>query len=123
VRQRLQIYLPVFLMALMIQIIAPIGVSWAAASRFSDPLAGAVICHPASGQADGPSDQTGHHAHDGACALCCLAHASAFLDTPKSAVAALHRSFSPVVWHDVAWEFRSSGIRKHARARAPPFNS
>ena len=126
-RRRLQIYLPAFLLALMMQIIAPIGASWATASALSDPLAafgGATICHTGGGEADSQSDQSPHQAHDGACALCCLvAHAGASPQTPKIAVAALYRSSTAVVWHSAARDLRESRSAKHARARAPPSNS
>lgn len=125
-RQRLQIYLPAFLMALMMQIIAPIGSSWATAARLSDPLAAfasVAICHTSSGEADGQSDQTGHHAHDDACALCCLVHAVATLDTPEIAVVVPYQSPLPVVWHAVTHQLRNDRNGGHAQARAPPSNS
>ena len=126
-RQRLQIYLPAFLLALMMQIIAPIGASWAMASALSNPLAtfgGATICHAGGGETNNQSDQTSHHVHDGACALCCLvAHAGASPETPKVAIAALYRSSTAVVWHDMARDLRNTLGARHARARAPPSNS
>jgi hypothetical protein len=67
---RLKKYLPIVLIALMVQIFAPIGACWAASIAASDPLAGAVICH---GNGDPGADQTNptsHRAHDGCCSLC-----------------------------------------------------
>ena len=125
VRRRLQIQLPVFLMALMMQIIAPIGASWAMASSLSDPFAafgGAAICHNAGAEADNQPDQN-RHTHDGACTLCCLVHAAAALDTPNIPIAVAYRFSLPVVWHNVAQELRNSAGSRHAQARAPPSNS
>lgn len=125
-RQRLQIYLPAFLMALMMQIIAPIGSSWATAARLSDPLAafGSIaICHTAGGAADSQPDPTGQHVHDAACALCCLVHAGATLETPEIAVAVPYRSPLPVVWHAATHQLRNDRNGGHAQARAPPSNS
>lgn len=54
-RRRLQFYLPVFLLALMAQIFAPIGASWMSAAGLSDPFAafgGSAICHSTGGQSD-----------------------------------------------------------------------
>ena len=84
-RRRLRNFLPIVLMALAVQILAPIGACWAASIAASDPLHAAPIC---SGGAASTLDQTGqtgeHRAHDGACAMCCVAHAGASLDTPES---------------------------------------
>jgi Protein of unknown function (DUF2946) len=122
-RRRLRKFLPIVLMALMVQILAPIGACWAASIAASDPFGAAAICHDASALADNQAnqtDQTGHRAHDGACAMCCLAHAGASLDTPNTALAGLYRHPLRVVWQDVAPELRDSRTSGHAQARGPP---
>jgi hypothetical protein len=59
-RARLQKYLPIFLIALLVQILAPIGVCWAAAIAASDPLGTAEICHDSgSGAAGQQNEQSG----------------------------------------------------------------
>jgi hypothetical protein len=122
-RRRLRKFLPIVMLALAVQILAPIAVCWAAGIAASDPLGAAAICHDASGaagnQADQP-DQTGHHAHDGACAMCCLAHAGASLDTPNTVIAAPYRHPLRVVWQDVTRQLRDARSSGHAQARAPP---
>src|ERR1700760_1025567 len=125
-RRRLRKFLPIVLLALAVQILAPIAACWAAGVAASDPLAAlgaAAICHDASGEAANPAnqpDQTGHHAHDGACALCCLAHAGASMDAPKAAGAELYRHPARVVWHELATELRDSRASGHTQARGPP---
>jgi hypothetical protein len=122
-RRRLRKFLPIVLIALAVQILAPIAACWAAGVAASDPLAAAVICHDASGQAGNPANQpgsAGHGAHDGACALCCLAHAGTSLDTPTTTVAEPHRHSLRVVWYDVARDLRDSRTSGHAQARGPP---
>ena len=58
-RRRLEKFLPIVLIAVLAQIFAPIGATWAASLAASDPLHGAVICHgnaaSASGQSGGRS--------------------------------------------------------------------
>jgi hypothetical protein len=83
-RARLQKFLPIVLLALVMQVLAPIAACWAAGQAVADPLSAAVICHSASAQG-GPSDQGTPTAHAGACALCCLAQATASLDSPQQA--------------------------------------
>jgi Protein of unknown function (DUF2946) len=125
-RRRLRKFLPIVMLALAVQILAPIAACWAAGIAASDPLAAfgaAAICHdaggPAGNQAD-PSDRTGHRAHDGACALCCLGHAAASMDTPNTITAVPYRHSLLVVWRDVVAELRDARSSGHAQARAPP---
>ena len=120
-RRRLRKFLPIVMIALLVQILAPIAACWAAGIAVSDPLAAAVICHDNSAQANGGSDQTGgHQAHDGSCSLCCAAHAAASADTPRATVAAPYRSALRVLWHDAAVTLPGSRAGSHAQARAPP---
>src|SRR5260221_5745814 len=58
-RRRLKSFLPIVLMALIVQIFAPIGATWAASIAASDPLGVAVICH--GNAASGQTDQSGGH--------------------------------------------------------------
>ena len=119
--RRLRKFLPIVMIALLVQILAPIAACWAAGIAVSDPLAAAVICHDNSAQTNGGSDQTGgHQAHDGSCSLCCAAHAAASADTPRATVGAPYRFALRVLWHDAAVTLPGSRARSHAQARAPP---
>ncbi len=124
-RRRLAKFFPVVLIALTVQILAPIGACWAAAFAISDPLLAAEICHSDPASASGQTDQSGEHrAHDGACSMCCAAQASASFDTPQAiAVATPYRSIARVVWRDRAPEPPRFRPGAHAQARAPPFPS
>jgi Protein of unknown function (DUF2946) len=124
-RRRLEKFLPIVLIALMVQILAPIGACWAAALAASDPLTAAEICYTDPGQGSGAGDQSGqHHAHDGACAICCAAQASAALETPQpTIIAAPYRDAAAVVWHQQAEDLRLSRVGSNTQARAPPFIS
>ena len=80
-------FLPIVLIALAVQIFAPIGACWSASIAASDPLAGAVICHGNATPGAGQSDQTGHRAHDGCCSVCSVLQTGAPVDTPQIAAA------------------------------------
>ena len=83
-RQRLQSFLPIVLFALALQILAPIGASWIAASAVADPLRGVEICHSDAGAQSAPADQDGdRHACSIDCLFCCVLHAGSALDTPQ----------------------------------------
>ena len=58
-RRQFQKFLPIVLIALAVQILAPIAASWAAAIASFDPLQAAEICHSlpkSSGQPDPGGD-------------------------------------------------------------------
>ena len=55
-RRRLKNFLPIVLVALAVQIFAPIGACWAVSIAASDPLARAVICHGNAAAGAGQSD-------------------------------------------------------------------
>jgi hypothetical protein len=117
-------FLPIVLMALTVQILAPIAACWAASVAASDPLHAAFICHDGasiSGQPGNPADQTGQpRAHDGCCSACSVAHAGAPVGPPQNAVAMPYRDSARVVWLDLAPEPFGSRTGSQAQARAPP---
>jgi hypothetical protein len=119
-RRRLRKFLPIVLIALTAQILAPIAACWAAGIAASDPLSAAPICSGGAGAAAGHSGQTGDHAHDGACSFCCVAHASASVDTPQIAVLEPYRQPDRVVWLERVADLSGSRTGFHAQARAPP---
>jgi hypothetical protein len=119
-RRRFQKFLPIILIALAVQILAPIGVTFAAAIAASDPLSAAPICHGSQQGLPSHGDQNGR-AHDGACSVCCAAQAGASLDTPKAETSPVpYRIATRVIWHDQAPVFATDHAGFHAQARAPP---
>jgi hypothetical protein len=117
-RRRLRKFLPIVLMAVMVQILAPIAACLAAGIATSDPLRAAAICHD---QGTSSADQTGQpRAHDGCCSVCSVTHTGALDDAPQTAVAAPYRDPARVVWLDRAPDLFGSRAGSHAQARAPP---
>jgi hypothetical protein len=120
-RRRLRKFLPIVLIALAVQIFAPIGACWAASIVASDPLQTAVICHSDTGSAQGQTDPTGQHrAHDGCCSVCSVLHTGAPVDTPQTAVTTPSHQPERVVWFDSVADQFGSRTGSHAQARAPP---
>ncbi|MGH6739516.1 MAG: DUF2946 family protein [Bradyrhizobium sp.] len=124
-RRRYQRFLPIVLIALMVQVFAPVAACWAAAIAASDPLGAAAICHDTSGAVGQPGDQNGQHReHGGTCSICCLASASASVDTPTPvALANPYPDSGRVIWHEQARDFSGTCIGSNAKARGPPFPS
>ena len=117
-RRRLKNFLPIVLIALVVQIFAPIGACWAASIAASDPLAAAVICHGGGGSGTGQID---HRAHDGCCSVCSVLQTGAPVDTPQTAdVVAIDRHAERVVWVELTPDRFASRAGSHAQARAPP---
>jgi hypothetical protein len=120
-RKRLRNFLPIVLLALVVQIFAPIGACWAASIATSDPLAGAVICHDNGASPNGQTDQTGHRAHDGCCSVCSVLQTGAPVDVPQIAAAvSFERQAEIVVWTEFTPGRFASRAGSHAQARAPP---
>jgi hypothetical protein len=119
-RRRLKKFLPIILIALVVQIFAPIGACWAASIAASDPLAGAVICHGNGAPGAGQADQTTHRAHDGCCSVCSVLHSGAPVDVPPMAVTDVERVAEQVAWLDSAFRLTNARAGSHAQARAPP---
>jgi hypothetical protein len=125
-RRRLQKYLPIVLIALVVQILAPIAACWAAGIAASDPLGSALgsafICHANAASAPAQTGQGGdHRSHNGACSICCVAQAATAIDTPQqAAVTAPCRQPAHVVWRDRAPDLPGARAGSNAQARAPP---
>ncbi len=120
-RRRLKNFLPIVLIALVVQIFAPIGACWAASIAASDPLAAAVICHGNAGPGADQNDQTGHRAHEGCCSVCSVLQTGAPVDVPQTAEAiGIISRTERVVWVEFTPDRFGSRAGSHAQARAPP---
>jgi hypothetical protein len=124
-RARLQKFLPIVLIALAMQVVAPIAACWAAGQAVADPLQTASICHSDSDLVPGLDDRGGAPlGHAGSCALCCLAQANASLDSPPQATLAIpFRQAERLVWHAADATALAAHQRSSAQARAPPHSS
>ncbi|MDI4235648.1 DUF2946 domain-containing protein [Bradyrhizobium sp. 31Argb] len=117
--RRLQGFLPIVLLALAMQIVAPIAACWAAGIAIADPLQSAGICHSDATTGSGDQDRE-QHAHDGLCAIC-VAHAGTAVDAPRPvALVVLLRQFRPILWADKELTRVASRIGSNTQARAPP---
>src|SRR5947199_8253898 len=120
--RRLKNFLPIVLIALVVQIFAPIGACWAATIAASDPLAGAVICHgnaaPVQGRPTRPATALMTDAVRFA-ACCRLARRSIYRRSRRSPSIGLPSgwpgSILPSGWRTLA------PVHTRRRARLPPF--
>ena len=121
-RRRLKNFLPIVLIALAVQIFAPIAACWAAGIAASDPLAGAVICHGNAGSGASQSDPGGSQITPrGCCTLCGALQTGAPVEPPQTAgVFTFDRQITSVVWHELALDPATSRAGIPEQARAPP---
>jgi hypothetical protein len=120
-RRRLGKFFPIVLIAVLVQLFAPIGATWAASLAASDPLNGAVICHGNAASASHHTDQSGQpRAHMGCCSVCSVVHTGAPVAVPHAAVMTPTRQAERVVWRDTPPDLFSSRAGSNAQARAPP---
>lgn len=120
-RRRLGRFLPIVMLALLVQFFAPIAACWAAAQVTADPLAGAPICShdsTATTSQDGQPDQ--QQAHGGCCSLCCVAQTVTPTDDPQSTFSKFERPAATVVWFDAAPTLPLLRSASNAQARGPP---
>lgn len=120
-RRRLERFIPIVLLALLAQLIAPVGAFHAVAHAVSDPLYLASICSSASSDSGHslPSDDSA--THRGCCVACGAGIGGAVaVDPPQPVFIGLHRQYQQIVWLE-AWEALPA-IRtgSNAQARAPP---
>jgi len=112
--------LPVVAIALLVQVLAPIGAFRAVAHAASDPLAFAMVCsgeHEGAAQ-DLPSGDADHNC----CGFCAAAQGgTAALNPPAIAYAVLQRSYRRVVWLHKKQLVAPQRIGSNSQARAPPF--
>jgi hypothetical protein len=121
-RRRLKNFLPIVLIALAVQVFAPIAACWAAAIATNDPLGVVVICHGNGGATAGQDDPSGPQAAPrGCCSLCGVLQAAAPIDPPQTAaVLTRDRRVSSVIWHEFALDPAISRAGSPEQARAPP---
>jgi|SRR5882724_1717891 len=123
-RRRLEIFIPIVLFSVLVQLIAAISAFRAVANAVSDPLYMASICSGmASSQEDASQTAPGETQHDGAncCGFCGVGHGGAVaVDPPPLAFVTLQRQYQLVSWLQAADPMPAVRIGSNAQARAPP---
>ena len=117
--RRLKGFFPIVVLALVMQILAPVAACWAAAVAVADPLQSAGICHSDANTGSGDRDH-GQYAHDGLCAIC-VSHAGTAVDAPRPVTfVELVRQFRSILWTDAKLILGPSRAGSNTQARAPP---
>lgn len=112
---------PIVMIAIWVQIFAPIGAYWTMAAAM-DPFGSAPICSGvASTQNDRSAPDGPQKFHPDCCSLCVIAHSGAApLKSPEPKIVTIVRLPQQVAWLEHAIALPSSQRVSHAQARAPP---
>jgi hypothetical protein len=121
-RRRLEVLIPIVLLAVLVQLIAPIAAFRMVAYAVSDPLYMTSIC---TETASSPDAQTApaktQHDHGGCCAFCAADHGGAIaIDPPPLVFVSLQRHYQRISWLEAADPMPAVRVGSNAQARAPP---
>ena len=121
-RRRLELLIPIVMLAILVQLIAPIAAFRVVAYATSDPLYLASICTETA------SSPTGHaapanipHDHGDCCAFCGAGHGGTVaIDSPPLIFVTLQRQYQRISWLEAADLVLAVRIGSNTQARAPP---
>ena len=122
-RRRLEVFIPIVLLSIMVQLLAPIGAFRVVAHAVSDPLYLATICSGMVSAQDDASQTTTIKPQHGAncCGFCGVSHGGAVaVDPPPLIFVVLQRQYRLVAWLEAAEPMPPARAGSHAQARAPP---
>ena len=122
-RRRLQAFIPIVLLAVLVQLVAPIAALRVVADAVSDPLHFASICSGMT-SSDGDSQtapaKTKNHSPT-CCAVCAAGQAGTpVIDPPPLVFVARQREYQLISWLEAADPMAAVRIGSNAQARAPP---
>jgi hypothetical protein len=122
-RRRLEVFIPIVLLAILVQLIAPIEAFRVVANAVSDPLYMATICSGMASSQDASPTAPAKTQHDGAncCAFCGGGQGGAVaVDPPPLVFVTLQRQYQLVAWLEAADPTPAARAGSNAQARAPP---
>src|ERR1700722_7534078 len=122
-RRRLERFIPIVLLVVLVQLLAPIAAFRVVAFASSDPLYPASIC---SDMAASPDEQNAPsaHAHGECCSICAIGHGGGIAVEPPSTVfPTLQLQFQKIAWLEAARPVWTVRVGSDAQAPGPPFIS
>jgi len=121
-RRRLELFIPIVMLAVVVQLIAPIAAFRVVAYATVDPLYMASICEDMTSSADVPSAPAqNQHAHGSCCAFCGMGvGGTVALGAPPPIFVTLQRQYQRLLWLEAAETIPALRVGSNAQARAPP---
>jgi hypothetical protein len=121
-RRRLEVFIPIVMLAVLVQLMAPIAAFRVVAYATTDPLYLASICSGMTSASDMQTDpaKTQHH-HGDCCAFCAGSHGGAVtLDPPPLIFVSLQRQYQQTSWLEATETIPAFRVGSNTQARAPP---
>lgn len=121
-RRRLEIFIPILLLAVLVQLLAPIAAFRVVAYAATDPLYMASICTDMASASDTQTAPTKtQHSHGDCCAFCGAGHGGAVaVDPPPLIFVNLQRQYQRISWLEGADPLPAVRVGSNSQARAPP---
>ena len=121
-RRRLELLIPIVLLAIMVQLIAPIAAFRAVAYAATDPLYMSPMCSGMVSAEDMPtSPAKAPLDHGECCAFCAAGHGGAIaIEPPALVFVSLQRQYQRLSWLEAAELMPTVRVGSNAQARAPP---
>jgi hypothetical protein len=120
--RRLEVFIPIVMLAILVQLIAPIAAFRVVAYATTDPLYMASICSGMASASDTEKDpaKTQHH-HGDCCAFCVGNHGGAIaVDPPAPIFVNLQRQYQQISWLEATEAMPAIRVGSNTQARAPP---
>jgi hypothetical protein len=124
-RRRLDLLIPIVLLAILVQLMAPIAAFRAFAYAANDPLYIASICAGMGAAADNAQTAPANTQHDrgDCCAFCAGSHGGATaLAPPPLIFVTLQRHYERLSWLEATEPTPTVRVGSNAQARAPPLS-
>jgi Protein of unknown function (DUF2946) len=121
-RRRLELFIPIVLFSILVQLFAPIAAFRVVANAATDPLYMASICKD---MVSSPDAQTApaktQHDHGVCCVFCAGGHGGSIaIDPPSLVFVSLQRLYQRVSWLEARDPMPTVRVGSNTQARAPP---
>jgi hypothetical protein len=121
-RRRLEVFIPIVLLSIFVQLFAPIAAFRVVAYAVTDPLYMASIC---ADMGSSPDTQTApaktQHDHGDCCVFCAGGHGGSIaVDSPPLLFVSLQRQYQRISWLEAADPMPAVRVGSNTQARAPP---